>query len=56
MKVKLVKDAIGGKKLVLENGEPLDNVYVKSWKREVGDVVKVTVELICIIDKDGKNW
>lgn len=57
MRVKLVKEPLGGKKIVLEDGEPLDNVYVKSWEQiEDSDVFKVTVETVCIIDKKGRNW
>lgn len=55
-KVKLVKEPLGGKKIVLDNDEPLDNVFVKSWKQEQGDVFKVTIELVCIVDKKGRNW
>lgn len=55
MKLCFIKDAIGGMKLVTEKGQTLDNIFVKSWKKDK-TLMKVTIELICIIGSDGKNW
>jgi len=57
IKVKLVKDAIGGVQMVTENNEILSNVLVKEYQRIKGSVNKLAVEMIFLTTKDkGKNW
>ncbi len=57
IKVKLVRDAIGGVRMVTENGEILQNVFVKEYHRVEGSVMRLNVDLIFLAQDDSiKNW
>ena len=56
-KVKLVRDAIGGIQLMTENGELLQNVFVKQCERMEGSVACLNLEVIFLFnEKKVKNW
>lgn len=56
-KVKLVRDAIGGFQLTTENGELLQNVFVKQFERIEGSVTRLNLEVIFLTQEDKvKNW
>ena len=56
-KVKLVRDAIGGMQLTTENGEILQNVFVKQFERIEGSVTRLNLEVIFLTSEDKfKNW
>jgi len=57
VKVKLVRDAIGGLQLETVNGELLDNVFVKQVERIEGSVNRLNLEMIFLTkDCKVKNW
>jgi len=56
-KVKLVRDAIGGIRLTTEQGEILQNVFVKDYEHVAGSVTKINLEVIFISPYlKGSNW
>lgn len=56
-RVKLVRDAIGGVQLTTENGEILQNVFVKQYERIEGSVSRLNLEVIFLTNEDKmKNW
>lgn len=57
MKIHLVKDAIGGLTLQLENGDKFSNLFVKKVTKQEGKVVHLDAELIYIMSEgEVKNW
>ena len=57
VKVKLVRDAVGGVQLVTENNEILQNVFVKEYQRIEGSVTRINMEVIFLAQDDKvKNW
>lgn len=56
-RVKLVRDAIGGVQLATEQGEILQNVFVKQYERIEGSVTRLNLEVIFLAsDARFKNW
>lgn len=56
-KVRLVKDSIGGFQLATENGELLQNVFVKEFNRLEGSVTRLNLEVIFLTQEEKvKNW
>lgn len=56
-KVRLVRDAIGGIQLTTENGELLQNVFVKQFERIEGSITRLNLEVIFLSPDDKvKNW
>ena len=55
--VKLERDSIGGIRLVTEDNQILENVFVKEYKRLEGSVTRVFLEVVYIAPgQEGKNW
>lgn len=56
-RVKLVRDAVGGVQLATENGEILQNVFVKQYERITDSVTRLNLEVIFLATDDKvKNW
>lgn len=50
-------DVIGGVRLMTKDGQILNNVFVKSYERVKGSVMRVSVELVYLAPKEqAKNW
>lgn len=57
IKVKLVRDAIGGVQLATINDELLENIYVKQMEHIEGSVTRLSLEVIFLTTNDKiKNW
>lgn len=56
-RLKLIRDAIGGVRLATENGELLENVFVKGYERVVGSITRLELEVIYVTNNDSEyNW
>lgn len=57
IKIKLVKDDIGGVQLATERGELLSNVFVKQYTRVEDSVMKLDLEVVFLVkDEEMRNW